>query len=172
MTNLQSHNFRRSWTVWLSVGCGLGLIPKAPGTWGSLLGLPIAWGLQQTPWPLLANGVGAVVLFLLGIPICGAGAQHFQTKDPKQVVFDEIAAFPIVFLLIPMNWWTIPLGFALFRLFDIAKPGPIRTLDNLNGGLGIMADDTLAGVFAAAVLVGVYALTGGPFVSMIAPLNQ
>ncbi|MCA9029942.1 MAG: phosphatidylglycerophosphatase A [Planctomycetaceae bacterium] len=147
--------------VWLSVGCGLGHLPKGPGTWGSLGGLPVVWALQQSGYPEIACAVGAVVLFVVGIPICQAGADHFQVKDPKQVVFDEIAAFPVVFLLVPMNWWTAILGFALFRLFDIAKPGPIRWLDKWEGGLGIMADDTLASVFAGIVLTGVYWLAGG-----------
>ncbi len=143
------------------MGCGLGYLPKGPGTWGSLAGLPVVWGLQQTSTPIGACAIAAVLMFVVGIPICQAGARHFGVKDPKQVVFDEIAAFPIVFLLVPLNWWTGLLGFALFRLFDIAKPGPIRWLDRWEGGLGIMADDTLAGVFAGLLLTGAYLAVGG-----------
>lgn len=147
---------RSTWQVWFATGGGLGYLPVGPGTWGSLPGLPLVWLLQQCPQPIWSCGLGGVVLFLVGIPLCNAGARHFQKKDPRQVVIDEIAAFPFVFLLVPLNWWTAIAGFLLFRLFDIAKPGPIRWLDRWEGGLGIMADDTLAGLFAGALLTAIY----------------
>lgn len=136
--------------VLLATGFGLGLLPVAPGTFGSLAGLPLAWGAQQLPF--WGQVVAAVCCFLVGIPVCGRGARLFGLKDPGAVVFDEIAAFPVVFLGTRFGFVTAVLGFLLFRLFDVWKPWPARQLERLPGGLGIMADDFAAGVYAAAGL--------------------
>ena len=150
------------WLVWLSEGCGLGRMKKAPGTWGSLGGLPVVWLLQLAPAPELACGTGAVLMFLIGIPICAAGMRHYRAADPGHVVFDEIAAFPIVFLLVPINWMTALLGFGLFRLFDISKPGPVRWAEKIPGATGVMADDTVAGVLAGVALTAIHVLLLAP----------
>ena len=133
-----------------ATGLGLGFFPIAPGTIGSLAGLPLAWGLQHLP--LWGQVAAAVLGFLVGIPICAAGARLLGSGDPGAVVFDEIAACSIVFLLVPFTWRTAVAGFVLFRLFDIWKPWPARRLERLPGGLGIMADDVAAAVFSAASL--------------------
>jgi phosphatidylglycerophosphatase A len=91
-------------------------------------------------------------VFLIGIPICAGGARLLGLKDPGAVVFDEIAAFSVVFLFVPFTWWTTVAGFLMFRLFDIWKPWPARRLERLPGGLGIMADDFVAGFYASACL--------------------
>jgi phosphatidylglycerophosphatase A len=136
----------------LASGFGLGYFPKGPGTAGSLLGPPLAWALSADgQHPLRAISLG-VATFLIGIPICTAGMRVFRAKDPGQVVFDEIAAFFWVYLFVPFNAITGIGGFLLFRFFDILKPWPIRRLEWLPRGLGIMADDALAGLMAAAVL--------------------
>lgn len=138
--------------LFIAAGLGLGRIPFAPGTWGSLLGLPLAWSAQHLSlgWRItLAAGC-----FLLGVPICARAARLLHSHDPSCVVFDEIAAFPIVFLITPMSAGTAAAGFALFRLADIAKPFPARELERLPGGWGIMADDCAAGVYAALALYG------------------
>jgi phosphatidylglycerophosphatase A len=135
----------------LATGFGLGYIPKAPGTFGSLLGIPLVWGIQRLSLPL-AEPLAAGLLFLIGIPICSAGARLLGSKDPGAVVFDEIAAFPVVFLGVPLNLVTGAIGFVLFRLFDILKPWPARPLERLPAGLGIMADDFVAALYAAAAL--------------------
>ncbi|MCA9080946.1 MAG: phosphatidylglycerophosphatase A [Planctomycetaceae bacterium] len=145
-----------TWIVWLAEGCGLGRAQQAPGTWGSLLGLPLVWLLQLSPWPEWTCGIAAVGMFLIGIPVCAAGMRYYQKPDPGHVVFDEIAAFPIVFLLVPLNWWSAPLGFGLFRLFDIAKPWPISRAERIPGATGVMADDTIAGLLAAIPLTLLY----------------
>ena len=134
----------------LATGFGLGYAPFAPGTFGSLVGLPLAWTLQHLP--LWGRCVAAALCFVVGIPICAAGARLLGLKDPGAVVVDEIAAFAVVFLLTPVNLLAAALGFALFRLFDIIKPWPARRLEELPGGLGIMADDFAAAVYSAAVL--------------------
>jgi phosphatidylglycerophosphatase A len=122
-----------------------------PGTVGSLAGLPLVWGIQHVGFPL-AEPFAAVVLFLVGIPICSAGARLLGAKDPGAVVFDEIAAFPVLFLGMPLNLATGVVGFVLFRVFDVLKPWPVRRLERLPGGLGIMADDFAAAVYGAAGL--------------------
>jgi phosphatidylglycerophosphatase A len=136
--------------VILATGCGIGLIPWPPGTFGSLLGLPLVWGIQHLPvWGQL---VAPVLCFLIGVPICGIAARRMGLKDPGAIVFDEIAAFSVVFLLVPVNVYTAVIGFALFRLFDITKPWPAKRLEMLPGGWGIMADDFAAAVYAGGLL--------------------
>jgi len=136
----------------LATGLGTGLSPRAPGTVGSLWGPPLVWGMQQCGLAGWWWGLAAVLIALVGVPICGRAATLVGRKDPGQVVYDEIAAFPLVFAVAPVNWTTSVLGFGLFRLFDILKPWPIRRFERLPGGWGIMLDDLIAGVYAAAAL--------------------
>jgi len=128
------------------------LIPFAPGTFGSLLGPPLVWCVQQlVP---LAGGQFAIgiLLILLGVPICNIGARRLGKKDPGAVVYDEIAAFFVVFSLVSVSWKSAGFGFLLFRLFDITKPWPIRRLEKLPKGWGVMADDLQAGLYASISL--------------------
>lgn len=134
----------------LATGLGTGFAPKAPGTFGSLLALPLAWGMQQLP--IAWQYVAAAAVVVLGIPICDRGAKLLGAKDPGAVVFDEIAAIVVVFLFVPFSLATAIAGFVLFRLLDITKPWPLSALEKLPGGLGIMADDLAAGVFTGAAL--------------------
>lgn len=140
----------------LSIGLGLGAVRQAPGTVGSLWGPLLILGCQSLNSDPLFMLLYGVILFAVGIPICEAGIRHYQTKDPKHVVFDEIAAFPFVFLFVPLTWGTAIAGFCLFRLFDIAKPWPIKRFENLPGAWGVMSDDTIAGILAGLVLWGAY----------------
>lgn len=136
----------------LATGLGFGLSPKAPGTVGSLWGPPLAWGMQQSGLTGWSWGVAAVLIILAGIPICDRAATQIGRKDPGQVVYDEIAAFTLVFAMVPVNWLTGLAGFGLFRLFDISKPWPIRRFERLPGGWGIMLDDLIAAIYAGAAL--------------------
>ncbi|HEY2249538.1 MAG TPA: phosphatidylglycerophosphatase A [Planctomycetaceae bacterium] len=136
--------------MFVALGCGLGLVPFAPGTFGSLAGPPLAWGIQELPeW---AQWLAPLVCFLVGVPICGIAARGLGLKDPGPVVFDEIAAFSVVFLGVHVNAKTAVLGFVLFRVFDITKPWPARQLERLPGGWGIMADDFAAAAYAGGIL--------------------
>jgi len=151
-TNPECSDSRWSPSVLLATGFGIGFVPFAPGTVGSLWGLVVVWTLEQcgisTPGRLLTGAV----LFAVGIPVCSAAAKVLGRDDPCEVVFDEIAAFPLVFCVVP---WTAPTaiaGFLWFRLFDIAKPWPIRRFEALHGGLGVMADDQVAGLYAGVAL--------------------
>jgi phosphatidylglycerophosphatase A len=144
-------------SVALGTGLGVGFAPFAPGTFGSLLGPPLVWGVLQAGLPVLAVLAIAAVFIAVGIPICTAASTALGKHDPGQVVYDEIAAFWIVFLphIVlgkPIGWLAAISGFAFFRVFDIAKPWPVSRLEKLPDGLGIMADDLAAGAFAAACL--------------------
>ncbi|MCH2200399.1 MAG: phosphatidylglycerophosphatase A [Fuerstiella sp.] len=123
-----------------------------PGTFGSLWGFPLGWLLGQgiPEWGRLGIGL---VMFLVGIPLCDRAARLRGSKDPGSVVWDEIAAFPFVYAFVPINWQTLIAGFVLFRIFDISKPPPVRTVERLGGGVGIMIDDTVAAFYAVFVLL-------------------
>lgn len=137
----------------VATGFGVGLIPFAPGTFGTLLGIPLAWGVQQLPH------VGARVLLIaaicgVGIPVCTLAARRLGgQKDPGSIVLDEIASVPITFFLISIDSVAVvAAGFMLHRLFDITKPPPARQLERLPAGLGIMADDWIAGIYSNLAL--------------------
>jgi phosphatidylglycerophosphatase A len=137
---------------WLAIGFGTGLVPRAPGTAGTLLAVPLAWGLMQLPWSWQLGLTLAAVA--LGVPICREGASRLGHHDPGAVVWDEIAGFFVLALVIPEGVFWLALGFLFFRVFDIVKPWPIRDLDHrLHGGAGIMLDDLLAAGYAAVCLM-------------------
>jgi phosphatidylglycerophosphatase A len=143
-------------TVFLATGAYVGFIPVAPGTFGALWGLPLAWVIGQLPFVWLQIVV-VVIVCAVGVPLCTAAVRRLGgEKDPGAVVFDEIASVPIAFLFVPAAWMNRPLvllaGFVLIRIFDIAKPPPVRQLEKLPDGLGVMADDWAAGVYACAAL--------------------
>jgi phosphatidylglycerophosphatase A len=143
-------------TVFLATGFWLGRAPFAPGTFGTLLGLPLAWGISFIPGGLL-QAIIIVVICAVGVPICTVATRLLGGgDDPQQIVLDEIAAVPITFFLVTHDAWSRQLvllaGFLLFRLFDITKPPPARQLERLSAGLGIMADDWAAGVYACLAL--------------------
>lgn len=139
----------RKWHQFLAVGFGSGLVPKAPGTFGTLAAVPLVALLLWAGniWLLAFVVFGSV----LGIYICGQTATDMKTHDHSAIVWDEIIGFGITMLWAPLHWQTFLLGFVLFRLFDILKPWPISLLDrHLGGGFGIMVDDIAAG-FAALI---------------------
>jgi phosphatidylglycerophosphatase A len=148
-----------TWEHFLAYGFGSGLAPKAPGTFGTLVGLPF-WFLLHwlTPEPVFYIAV-CVLLFIFGCWICGESARLLGLHDAPGIVFDEIVGFLITcvpLLYLPAGaaeWPWLIAAFVLFRFFDIIKPWPIRWLDQkVDGGLGIMIDDVLAGIFAALCL--------------------
>jgi phosphatidylglycerophosphatase A len=142
----------------LALGFGAGLAPWAPGTFGSLVGLAFALALAPLGWAW--NLAAVAVAVVAGVWICGESARRLGVHDHPSIVWDEVAGMMITMLAVPAAWWGTPLAFALFRLFDIAKPWPIREIDHgMRGGVGIMLDDVLAGVFAGLVLLVVGYLT-------------
>jgi phosphatidylglycerophosphatase A len=125
---------------------GSGLAPVAPGTFGTLAGVPLV---------LLMGCLGSIqaLLFLLGFIALAVWSAEATRKmlarsDPSLVVIDEVAGFLLTLFLTPLSLVHVCIGFLLFRVFDIFKPFPIRNLERLKGGLGIVADDLLAGVYA------------------------
>jgi len=171
---------------------GVGYLPLAPGTWGSIVGVLIYLGITKLVvstiayfsmfaapvWPFLAEypttglpmqvtgwiyaviAVLVVVLCLLGIWASGRAIELLGNSDPSQAVIDEVMGQIVVFLFVPfgVSWPFILVGFLLFRLFDIWKPYPIDDLQVLPGGLGICADDLVAGVYAGICLAVGYAV--------------
>lgn len=144
--------------VSLATGLGIGFCPFAPGTAGSLLGPPLIWAVQQLALPLPAVLAMGAVFIAVGIPLCTRATRALGRHDPGEIVFDEIAAFWIVFLpqIVMHQSLDLPtacVGFVLFRIFDIAKPWPVCRLEKLPDGTGIMVDDLAAGVYAAVSLL-------------------
>ena len=142
----------------IAFGFGAGLAPRAPGTFGSLVGLVAAWWLLELPLPWRATIVLAVIA--AGIWICGESARRLQRHDDQRIVFDEIAGVLLTSLAIAeRSFFFLVLVFVFFRFFDILKPWPIRDVDHsLHGGLGIMLDDLIAALYAAVCVVTIRVL--------------
>ena len=136
--------------VLLATGFGSGLSPAAPGTVGTLASLLLFLVLGDTTWPLLLICLAG---FIAGIWICQKTSDRLGVHDHGGIVWDEFVGMWLTLLWVPLSLTTIVLGFVLFRLFDILKPWPIGPLDKrVHGGLGIMLDDVIAGLFANVCL--------------------
>jgi phosphatidylglycerophosphatase A len=151
-------------SLFIATACGLGYLPKAPGTWGSLAGVAIyfLWpagptryvhvlGSSALLWnSALITGIIAFIIAAIGVWSAHRVARFSANKDPQFVVIDEVSGQLLTYLvaLAPANWKYLVLGFILFRLFDIWKPFPARQAESLPGGWGIMADDWIAGIYA------------------------
>jgi len=121
-----------------------------PGTVGTLWGIPLAWAVSQIPSVGL-QVVTCIALTLLAVPICSAAEKQLgKGKDPGCIVADEYLTLPICYLGLPFTPWVVLSGFVLHRIFDITKPPPIRQLQNLKGGTGIVIDDFAAALIALA----------------------
>ena len=142
---------------WLPFGLGSGLLPVAPGTWGSLLAVGIFWALPPVPLTVMLPALA--VAFVFGCVICGMSSKRLGVHDHGGIVFDEVVGMLLVLCVTPRTpGWTLA-AFLLFRVFDVVKPSPIREADHrIPGGLGIMLDDVLAAVYAALVVRGVMLL--------------
>ena len=139
----------RSLGVMLATGLGVGFVPVAPGTFGSLLGLGL-WMLLPASVPIQI--VAVVLVFAVGAWSGGVTERHLERTDPGPVVIDEVLGMWITLLAVPMGWLAALAGFVLFRLFDVIKPYPANRLERLHGGVGVMADDAMAGVYANIAL--------------------
>jgi len=137
----------------LSLGFGTGLAPKAPGTFGTLVGVALYWLLCSLQLSLTVYIAITVLCFVLGVWLCGYTAKALGVHDHPAIVWDEVVGYLITMTFAPSGWLWMLIGSALFRLFDIWKPWPIRVIDrSVHGGFGIMFDDVLAGVYAAIIL--------------------
>ena len=135
--------------VALATALGAGYLPKAPGTWGSAVGLLLWLVLPASAW---VQATAIALVLVTGTWSAGVAERHFGRHDPGQVVIDEVAGMLITMFLNPAGWVSALLGFLLFRAADIVKPFPARRLERLPGGFGIMADDVMAGIYANLVL--------------------
>ena len=134
----------------ISTWCYCGYAPKAPGTVGSLAALAIAWFIPAPPW---AFAIFGLILAIPGIWAAGVTAREVGRKDPGIVVVDEVVGQWITLAgASHLGWTTFLAAFVLFRVFDIWKPPPVRQLERLPGGVGIVADDAMAGVYGAAII--------------------
>ena len=165
--------------LFIATGFGLGYLPKAPGTWGSLLGVALAW-VVGLPWQffaaplflasrryvyamhwrlILPQLIVACIVGPIGVLVADRAAQYFKQKDPQRVVIDEVSGQHLALAPFALAGWKyLLLGFILFRVFDIWKPFPAQQAERLPGGWGIMTDDWVAGVYAAIGLWAARAL--------------
>ena len=144
-------NFSEKAAVFLATGFYVGNIPFAPGTVGSLIGLPLCFLLAGIH--LSAAIIAALLIIGLAVWIADVAAKTLKLKDPGCIVIDEIAGMVVTLIGLPFNLTTAVTGFILFRILDILKPFPIRILDKrVSGGLGIVADDVVAGIFANVLM--------------------
>lgn len=137
----------------LGFGFGSGLASKAPGTWGTLLGMllfiPVLMWSEAAAWIIFALGL------FFGSAICGQSSHYMEVHDHGGIVWDEFVGIWLVLLLLPQQTWPYWLSaFVAFRVFDIWKPWPIKDIDEkVSGGFGIMLDDILAAIYAAVLIV-------------------
>lgn len=148
----------KNFIKWIAVGFGTGWSPVMPGTVGTLVGLPLAWGLMQvSDVGMQAALCGAMTL--LAIPICGVAEKMIGGKDPGCIVADEYLTLPITVIGLSSPWALLS-GFVLHRIFDITKPPPIKQLQHIHGGFGIVVDDFLAALIALGLNHAFFAAIG------------
>ena len=147
---IQLHELRDP-VVFIAMGLGSGLSPKAPGTAGTLLTVPLVYLLQQQS--LLIYTLVTLFVIATGSWVCGYAADKLQVHDHSGIVYDEVAGFLITMFMVPAGWYLMLAGFILFRFFDAVKPWPISWIDkNVGGGFGILIDDVVAGLISLACL--------------------
>ncbi len=137
--------------VFLATGFYIGNIPLAPGTFGTILGLPLCFllGLLKLPIALVCT----LLFILIAIWISHIAEKRLEKKDPGCIVIDEIAGMAVALIGLPLNLTTGLIGFIIFRILDISKPFPIRALEkHLPGGVGVVMDDVIAGLMANLIL--------------------
>jgi phosphatidylglycerophosphatase A len=141
-----------------ATGFGSGYSPFAPGTAGSAVGLLFVWGMSflDTTGQIVAT----VAVSLLAMAAADIVATSMGLKDPGLIVADEIAGMMVTMIAVPLTWKSLVIGFILFRVMDVVKPPPARQFERFKGGVGIVADDLMAGVYANLALRAALLLTG------------
>lgn len=139
--------------IFLASGAYVGYIPTAPGTFGSLLALPILVALARASWSVAAVVMLTAIVAVAAMPVCGRAGRIFGQSDSSRIVLDEVCGMLIAGALLPPTIWALGLAFAAFRFFDIAKPFPAGYFDrHVKNGIGVVADDLVAGVYANLVV--------------------
>ncbi|MDP3267574.1 MAG: phosphatidylglycerophosphatase A [Legionella sp.] len=150
----QIHLATKVWrdpVYFVAFGFGTGLMPIAPGTWGTLAAIPLYLLLMNTPWIVYLTIT--FLAFILGVWVSHKVSHDLGVHDYKGIVWDEVVGYLLTMFLAPTGLWWMIGGFILFRVFDIWKPEPIRMIDKtVHGGLGIMLDDVMAAVPAWLIL--------------------
>ena len=151
--------FRERAVLFVATGFFIGNLPFAPGTFGSLIGLPLCFLLSRLD--LLKSLICILVFILFAMGIASAAEKIIKQRDPGQIVIDEIAGLMVTLAGLPFNLKTALAGFIIFRVFDILKPFPIRMIDrSVGGGSGIVLDDVMAGIYGNLIIrLGIY-ITG------------
>jgi phosphatidylglycerophosphatase A len=143
------------WATLVATFFGVGLIRPGPGTWGSAATVLLWWLVARgiaPGWQAAAAALLAALAVLVGIPAATQVSRASGLKDPQFVVIDEVAGQLITLIAVPVAWKSLLLGFILFRAFDIVKPPPVRQLEHLPEGFGIVIDDVGAGLYALAIM--------------------
>ncbi|MGD9045932.1 MAG: phosphatidylglycerophosphatase A [Desulfobacterales bacterium] len=149
--------FRQRAVLFVATGFFIGTVPLAPGTFGSIIGLPICFLISRLN--LLTAVICTILFILCAIWIAAAAEKALKKKDAGEIVIDEIAGLMVTFIGVPFTLKTVIAGFIIFRAFDILKPFPIRLLERkVAGGPGVVLDDVLAGLYANLILrLAIYA---------------
>lgn len=148
MTDEQPRPKTQCLTIYLATNGGLGFAPVAPGTVGTLVGIPAFYFMAKAPG--LIQFLLLCLIILLSVWVCNAAGHYFKEADDSRIVIDELAGYLVTTALLPFSWGTAILAFFWFRLFDILKPPPIGAIDrSWKNGFGVTFDDVLAGVYAA-----------------------
>jgi len=130
----------------LSTWFGIGFIPGAPGTWAGLASLPLV--IVKGRLCAFYETLSLLAFIVIAVWICERAEKFVSRRDPPEIVIDEAAGLLVTFFLLPISWLSLVSGFVLFRIFDIFKPFPIRRVEGIRGGAGIVCDDIVAGIYA------------------------
>ena len=143
------------WAKLAATFFGIGLLRPGPGSWASAVTALLWWSLSgaiNPHWQSVVAALLAAAVVLVGIPAATRMSRATGLKDPQFVVIDEVAGQLIALIAVPVSWKSIVLGFILFRGFDIVKPPPVRQLEHLREGIGIVLDDVAAGLYALIIM--------------------
>jgi len=140
---------KRRGALLLATAGGVGYVPFAPGTFGSMVGVAL-WAVLPSSW--ITQAIVIVALFVLGSWSGSVAEHHFGRTDPSQVVIDEVVGILMTLFLNPVGWAGALAGFLIFRVADIVKPYPSNRFERFPGGVGVMADDAMAAVYANLAL--------------------
>lgn len=147
MAQAKLDRFKKTTVITLATGLGSGYSPVAPGTAGSVVGIAAAWLLAGLGWPLYLLVTAAI--FVSGVWAAGIAEEIYQAKDSGRITVDEVAGMLLTVAFVPPTLLNLVAGFFLFRFFDITKPFPAGKIDaSVGGGLGVMLDDVVAGIYA------------------------
>jgi phosphatidylglycerophosphatase A len=144
-----------TWATLVATFLGIGRCKPGPGTWGSAAAVLLCWLLTHLvvpQWQTLSIVSLAALSIAIGIPAATSISRAYSNKDPQFVVIDEVAGQLIALIAVPLSWKSLLAGFILFRVFDIVKPPPVRQLERLPEGTGIVLDDVGAGIYALVIM--------------------